>query len=375
MSAAPPTPPSDPRKVDPAAAARTLEHVPAVVGAELAALVAQMQDIMSEFERTRHMSRVRVAQLKTAIGLARRLAMGSQQLSRLAGGRLRQSHERLGLHDVVYTALKDRVGELNARGAEVLHKLHTIDVIVDPGLLSSLVDAALDWALERGQRVVIRLTMKNWPAHGLLALRASQSVATGQPGEKAPLDDTLSWLLVQETAHAMGVSAEHSHGPDYHQLLLEFPRTVRQLEGLTAVEVETGGESTMMVMGETRSLAGYRVLLISDDRKARDEVEFACESMGLVLDITPTVRQAVRFCELDLPHLVIIDEELHDEQFDELRQDLLRNDINFPFLEIASAANTIAISSWMGDSMTRISRASLREQLPSLLAFELAKIG
>ena len=42
--------------------------------------------------------------------------------------------------------------------------------------------------------------------------------------------------------------------------------------------------------------------------------------------------------------------------FDELRQDLLDHNVNFPFIEIAQGSNIVEVASWMGDRMSRISR-------------------
>jgi hypothetical protein len=81
----------------------------------------------------------------------------------------------------------------------------------------------------------------------------------------------------------------------------------------------------------------------------------------------------VRYVETDMPHMIIIDERIRDEAFDALIDDMRRLDPNFGFLEIAEGSNTFEMSSWMSDSMTRISRDVLRDQLASLLTLELAK--
>ena len=114
-------------------------------------------------------------------------------------------------------------------------------------------------------------------------------------------------------------------------------------------------------------------MLVSADTQLHEEVKGICRSMGLVLDSTPSTRKAIRFCELDKPHIIIIDQRLRDAAFEELHDDLIRMDMNFPFVEIASDANTVAVSSWMNNSMSRVSRDSLAAQLPSLLLLELAK--
>jgi hypothetical protein len=159
---------------------------------------------------------------------------------------------------------------------------------------------------------------------------------------------------------------------DHVLIHIEFPRTVKKLEGLTTIEVDAGGDSSYM--SESKPLAGHRVLLITGDDKLRWEVRSVCEDMRLVLDVTPSCTQAIRYCELDKPHMIVVDERLRDDQFDMLREDLLRYDVNFPCIEIASKPNVVEVASWEGDRMSRLSRDALRAQLPSIMAMELAKV-
>ena len=48
-------------------------------------------------------------------------------------------------------------------------------------------------------------------------------------------------------------------------------------------------------------------------------------------------------------------------------------DPDFGVLEITDDANTFEISSWMSESMTRVSRELLRAQLPAVITRELAR--
>jgi TusA-related sulfurtransferase len=345
--------------------------LPAVIGGELSRCVAAMETVLQDFQGARYISRTELATLRTAIAGASRIARQAQQLSRLAGGRLRQSHERLSLQDLVAQVLKESARRLRAAGIEVEPHLRSVEIIVDPGLLVSLLETAVDWAAARGQRIQVWLEMKNWPEHALLILKVKQAISA--PAELQPTDDEecLDWFLLAQLAQAMGVLVEREKVGDQTNLTIEFPRTVRQLEGLTAIEVDVGE----FMHSETRPLAGHRLLVITDDERVKRELHEVCQLLGVVLDSTPTTRQAVRFCELDTPHMVVIDERLHDKHFDELRQDLLAHNVNFPFLEIAEGHNIVEVASWMGDRMSRISRDSLRAQLPSILAMELAKVS
>ncbi len=344
-----------------------------IIGAQLSGPLSVMQHVVQEFTSTRKISRSQMQSLMIAIETARTVAKQSQQIARLAGGRLRQSHERLSLDAIINEALDQRAAIFQQRGVELYRNLKHVEVIVDPGLLSSLVDAAIDWACEFGRRLVVTLEIKNWPEHGMFFLKASESVAAGGIDSEGRREhDGLSWHLLTEIARTMGVSVDRIASADEGILMIEFPRTVKQLEGLTAVEVDGGGDSALH--SESKPLAGHRILIVSMDDALKTNIKMICRSMGLIVDSVPTSLQAVRFCELDVPHMIIIDERLHDETIDELRKDLHKTDPNFPFLEIAMASNTLEMASWMSDSMTRVSRDSLKSQLPSIMVFELAKV-
>jgi len=355
----------------PAGLAPTL---PGIIGAQLSQPVALMKDVLAQFRHTHTISRTQMVILGEAVNAAHRIALQSQQISRLAGGRLRQSHERLSLHTLLQEVLDSKLNQAAHTGLQVRRKIKPVEVIVDPGLLWSLLEVAVDWAAEQGQRIQVSLDVKNWPEYGILMLKASQHIAVPANDEEAESPDTLNWHLLQQIAQTMGLMVERVIAPDHTLVMLEFPRTVKQLEGLTAVEMNVGGDSSSFFLSESKPLAGHRLLLVTADEGIRADVKDACDMLGLVMDTTPTSVQAIRFCEMDKPHMIVIDEKLHDHYFDELREDLVRSDINFPCVEISSASNTFEMSNWMGDSMSRISRDALRAQLSSILVMELAKV-
>ncbi|MEO7641744.1 MAG: hypothetical protein ABIU07_10040 [Ramlibacter sp.] len=348
--------------------------LPGIIGAQLSQPVALMKDVLAEFRHTHTISRTQMVILGEAVNAAHRIALQSQQISRLAGGRLRQSHERLSLHTLLQEVLDNKLSQAGHTGLQVRRMIKPVEVIVDPGLLWSLLEVAVDWAAEQGQRILVSLDVKNWPEYGILMLKSSQHIAVPANDGDPTSPDTLNWHLLQQIAQAMGLMVERVLAPDHTLVMLEFPRTVKQLEGLTAVEMNVGGDSSSFMLSESKPLAGHRLLLVTADEGIRSDVKDACDMLGLVMDTTPTSMQAIRFCEMDKPHMIVIDEKLHDHYFDELREDLVRSDINFPCVEISSASNTFEMSNWMGDSISRISRDALRAQLSSILVMELAKV-
>ena len=348
-----------------------------VVGSELSEPLAAMQYVLQEFDRTRNVTRAHMQLLNTALESARTIAMQSQQIARLAGGKLRQSHERLRLDELLQSVLTERSAVFQQRGVELYPSIQPVEVIVDAGLLSSLLDTALDWAISMGRRLVVTLEIKNWPEHGMLLFKISESVATGKfrrpggSGDEESGGDTLAWYLLSEIARTMGVSVDRVTSPRETSLMLEFPRTVKRLEGLTAVEVETGFDS---LHSESRPLAGHRVLVISNDVRLQIEIKEIARGLGLVVETVTDSKSAVRVCERDAPHLVIIDEPMRDDEFNELSEDLRKVEPNFPFVEIATGTNVLEMAGWMSDSMTRLSRDTIRAQLASILVMELAKV-
>jgi hypothetical protein len=360
--------PIDPSLVDP-------WSVPGIVGAELARQWEHLNAIGGDLRRTQAASR---GQLRALADVARRiryLAMQSQQLSRLAGGRLRQSHERLDLKAMVEQVAADNRREHTARALELDLQLQSVEVIVDPSLLHSLVETAFDCVAGYGCAVTVRLNVSNWPEHAILEFRSRPVITTSDPlpshhpGAPATAE-SVAWVLLAQLARTTGVMLRRETIENQLVVRLEFPRTVTRLEGLTATEIDGGDASSF----ESRPMAGHRVLLVSNDALVREEVLAICRDMGLVLDIAPTVHQAVRQCELDKPQGILVDERLRDKAFDELLADLLRYDDHFPCIEIATRSNIVEIASWMGDNISRVSQDALRDQLPSILVMALAKM-
>jgi hypothetical protein len=367
------TPPAAPEITPPAPVQEQPDFALAgIIGAQLSEPLQTMKNIIETFSQTRKISRVELNELKKAIGAADKVARQSQQIARLSEGRLRQSHERLHLDKLLEEALGEHYDALHSGGIEVVHTIKPVEVIVDPGLLSSLVDAALEWGIELGHRLTVNLSIKNWPEHAMLQVKASQTVVTGEaPPDLSERGDAMNWQLLVQLARAMGVSVQREFPPGEAHLTIEFARTVKQLEGLSTMELDTGEDSSLH--SGSRPLAGHRLLLATADAMVRAEVQNAAGLLGLVVDTVSTTRQAVRCVEIDMPHMLIVDERVRDEQLDNLILDLKRHNPNFGLLEVADDANTFAIASWMSDTNTRVSRDLLRAQLPSLLMLELAK--
>lgn len=355
-------------------------QVAAAIGAELATPVARLQQLAQGLRARSQASSAELASLDAAIAEAHRIAVQSQQVARLAGGKLRQSHEKLELHAILHDVLLEHHALFAARGIEARQHLRPVDIIVDPSLLVSLLQTAIQWASERGSRLVVKLSMKNWPENGLLEIKAHRTVVVSGEAPTVRPSDNLLWFLLAQIAQAMGVLVAREANEEGTTVTLEFPRTVRNLSGLTALESERSqhppGKNTWIEGSQaSRHLQGSHLLLITDDARLQRDVAKVCQRLALKLDVCPTTRQATRFCELSTPHLLLIDENLHDTEFDLLHADLVRHHVRFPVIEIAARSEGYAVSTWDDSSASRIGRDAVVEQLPEVLTLELGKSG
>ena len=92
-------------------------------GAELAEPINTLHSIVQDFNQTRHMSHAQMVVLVSAVESAMHITRQSQQIARLAEGRLRQSHERIRLDELLHQALADLSPSMQAQGIEVFRNI------------------------------------------------------------------------------------------------------------------------------------------------------------------------------------------------------------------------------------------------------------
>ena len=160
------------------------------IGAEIAAPLTAALERIHTLTTTGCIDRASLKALREEVEQARHAGMLGQQLSRLASGRLRQSHERLQLATTFKTVLAHRSRETQARGIVLKPALKSAEVIVDGSLLFSLLNTTLDWALANAQdQIEFTIDIMPWPAHARLSCRFSHRLsdpAQGGPSATRP---------------------------------------------------------------------------------------------------------------------------------------------------------------------------------------------
>jgi len=122
---------------------------------------------------------------------------------RFYGGRIRQSHEKVNLADLIEGVLQERKTELGQLGIALRRKLKPLEVLIDPTVAHTFVNAVLDWALPFGNRIDVRLDLNSWPQNARLQVRVAND---GLPPSSSAHMDNLSWMLIRQIANSAGGS-------------------------------------------------------------------------------------------------------------------------------------------------------------------------
>jgi len=356
------------------------------LGAEIAGPLSGALERIQELISTGQIDRQGLRALREAVAQAREAGMVTQQLSRLASGRLRLSRERVHLTQVLRGVLAQRSRETQARGIQVRQLLQPIEITTDGSLLFSLLNAVMDWALANTHSSLeMRLDLTPWPtkarlvcrfAHRSLDLGTGPTVALSETPESL---DSLTWRLIEQTALTMGVLPLREDEAGITLLTLEFPHIASEeprapVPQPPAPPVAAQPErEDLLPSHNSKPLAGCHLLIVSPRKELRQQIHDAVRHMGLIIDGVSSMDEALEFCEEGLPHGIAFEQALHGPDFDRLHADITAEVPNFSFIEVRDGEQQTQLSTATPDRLARISRANLGDALPSVLLFELSK--
>lgn len=292
--------------------------------------------------------------------------VGAQQIHRFYGGRIRQSHERICLAKLIEGVLQERKKDLVILGIELRRKLKSIEVLIDPAVAHTFVNAVVEWGLPFGNQIDVRLDLNTWPEYARLQLRVSNE---GTPPSSSASLDSVSWMLVRQVALAAGgIEIERQITDDGVLLTATFTRTVQAVDGISAVDFSDNQSSIF------KTLSGVYVLTISPAVQIRTDVRDALRELGISSDSVINFGQAREAVSSRMPNLIIVDADAKDDGFDQFRRELLRDVFELPFVEISPDDSSFDISGFGELAMAKVGRGNIRESLGTAIMFELAKM-
>lgn len=356
--------------------ANALRELVGQVGREVAAPMAAALERVNAFATTGRIDRSGLRALRDDIECAQRIALGAQQISRFASGRVRQHPQRLNLSQQLRDALAQRARETTSRGIEPRQALEPAEVMIDASMLSALLQALLDWSFEHARsHLEFRIDLKTWPTHARLACQFAYIPADEGPAHApAATDgarlDTLAWQLLRRLAQTLGLVVQRSESAGAAQLVLEFPNTANEsVATLPTLEFDEGPGASP----NSQPMVGRHVLVIASRRDTRNSVRETLKPLGLMVDYVATLDEAREFCGGGLPHAVIFESALAGENFRRLRAVWSRDAPSLAFVEISEQGREIEVSDLGGHRTARIGRDVIVNALPDALMFELAR--
>lgn len=403
------------------------------LGAEVAGPLSAALERIQELIATGQIDRQGLRVLRDSVAQAREAGMVTQQLARLASGRLRLARERVHLTQVMRGVLAQRSRETQARGIQVRQMLQPIEIMTDGSLLFSLLNAVMDWALANTHSSLeMRLDLTPWPTKARMVCRfAHRSLDLGS-APTVTLSDTpeslnsLTWRLIEQTALTLGVLPLREDEAGITLLTLEFPHIasderpaaggLSSPNGASGAAGGSGGAPSMSSSGapvgassdtpsrtsapsgshahtpshspsvsylleredtlpphNSKPLAGCHLLIVSANKDLRQEIQAAVRHMGLIVDSVGSMNEALAFCEEGLPHGIAFEQSQHGPDFDRLHADVTEEVPGFSFIEVREGESPTQLSTATPDRLARIARANLGDALPSVLLFELSK--
>jgi len=319
--------------------------------------------------------------LSEAMHQLRATSLRAQQITRLAGGRIRQARERVDLSELVGHVLGDRAAEIEAAGVAVSSDLEAVEVLLDPPVAISLVNAVLDWATGFSKQIHLMLSPADFPGPARLQVR----VATPAPAQPSPADGTgttgrprarrlndgLHWMLLRQIAASSSLEVRRTRADGAALLTIDFPKTFLCTEGLSCLELTGQGEGE----GSGAPVRESWVQVIAADPKLRAEAVASLRKMGMDAQGAPDVAQARAAMRETGPNVLVAAYDVPPDAIARFRQEALGGEERCPLVEITREAPSFHLSGFDRFETPKVGRDQLAAELPPTVLFELVKVG
>jgi hypothetical protein len=323
--------------------------------------------------------RLRRAEAKAlgdAMHMLRGTSLRAQQITRLAGGRIRQARERVEMSELIGRMLEERAGEFEAAGASVRAELRPIDVLLDPPVAISLLNSIVDWGLSFSKEIVVE--MGSAGPNGPARLRAR--VTTPRRAPAAPqrmggwnmrphgrrLNDGLHWMLMRQMASSAGLDVTRTGEEGVAILTIDFPQTFLNTEGVSCLELQE-------LPGSARRDAW--VLVLAQDGLVRQQAVGALRKMGLDAVAASDFGEARSAVADSRPHVVVASYDIDMDALLDFRANVLGGEARCRLVQITKELPVFNLSGVDEFETPKVGREQVAQELPPTVLFELVKIG
>jgi hypothetical protein len=316
--------------------------------------------------------------LSDAMHQLRGTSLRAQQITRLAGGRIRQARERVDLSELVRHVLEERSGEIEAAGAAVSSELQAVDVLLDPPVAISLINAIVDWAMSFSKQLHFMLVPAEWPGPAQLKVRVTTPSPSSAPQAGGAgwtvrprgrrLNDGLHWMLLRQIASSSSLEVARSRDDGAALLTIDFPQTFLSTQGMACLDLSES------VDGQEAPLRETWVLVLARDPKLRSEALDALRKMGIEARAAGDIREARTVIADSRPNVLVSAYDMPAEEVATFRHDVLGGEERCPMVEITRELPSFHLSGFDRFETPKVGREQLMAELPPTVLFELVKV-
>jgi hypothetical protein len=316
--------------------------------------------------------------LSDAMHKLRGTSLRAQQITRLAGGRIRQARERVDISELVRHVIDERSAELEAAGVTVTTELQGVDVLLDPPVAISLMNSVLDWATGFSKQLHITLVSSEWPGPAQLKVLVTTPppAASAHPGgvgwtvrpRGRRLNDGLHWMLLRQIAASSSLEVARSRADGAAVLTIDFPKTFISGDGMACLELDSGHDAGGAPLRETW------VLVIARDDKMRTEAVDALRKMGIDAVAATDPANARTVIGDTRPNVLVTGYDVDAAEVAAFRADVLGGEERCPLVEITRELPSFHLSGFDRFETPKVGREQLTAELPPTVLFELVKI-
>ena len=345
------------------------------LGSEVALALSAALERVNALATTGKIGRKGLRELREYIELARRTSIMGQQVNRLAAGRVKQTVERVDLTAILREALVQHRRQIESLGFEVHQLLGPAQVMADPTLIYTLIDALLEWSFEHARSAIdFRIDLNGWPVFarltGSFKFLSDEQVEQSLVSFSESSLQTMSWRLLQQAARTMELPISLDEDGAKARVVIEFPRTVNDPSETAALRDRADVQRQGL---NSKPLAGSHLLVLAARRDTRTLVRDAIRHMGLMVDNVASIEEAREFCNGGMPHAILHESALGGERFERLRAELLADMPQLVFIELTEDGQGMETRKVGSRQFTCVNRNAVIESLPPALMFELSR--
>jgi hypothetical protein len=315
--------------------------------------------------------------LSDAMHQLRGTSLRAQQITRLAGGRIRQARERVDLSELVTLVLQERGSELEAGGTAVSSDLQPVDVLLDPPVAISLLNAIIDWGMSFSKQLhfILEPSAFGGPAQLKVRVTTPPPQSQGEPGSPGwtvrprgrRLNDGLHWMLLRQIAASSSLEVTRTRAEGAALLTIDFPKTFLSTEGVSCLDLTEQA-------GQSAPLRDAWVLVIVQNDKVRQEAVDALRKMGIEAIAASNPTQARAVLGDTRPNVLVTGWDVSADEISTFRREVLGGEERCPVVEITRELPSFHLSGFDRFETPKVGVEQITAELPPTVLFELVKI-